>query len=67
MKLDCDLWTTNSNPGLEFTSGLMETYSKIGKLQLLLPFNLFNFSKMEDIIIYMKEIRTTGLIPFHTP
>ena len=65
MKLDCDLWTTNLNPRLEFTLVLMETYSKIGKLQLLLPFNLFNFSKMKDIIIYMKEIRATGQISFH--
>ena len=34
-------------------------------LQLLLPFHLFNFSKMKDINIQMKEIRITGLIPFH--
>ena len=32
-------------------------------LYLLLPFQQFNFSKMKDINMQMKEIRTTGLIP----
>ena len=34
-------------------------------LHLLLPFYLFNFSKMKDRNIKMKEISRTGLIPFH--
>ena len=34
-------------------------------LYLLLPFHLFNFSKMKDMNIQMKEISITGLIPFH--
>ena len=39
--------------------------TEIAKLWLLLPFYLFHFSEMKDINIKMKEIRTTGLIPFH--
>ena len=34
-------------------------------LYLLLPFHLFNFSKMKDINIQMKEISVTRLIPVH--
>ena len=34
-------------------------------LHLLLPFHLFNFSKMKDINIQMKEISVTRLIPVH--
>ena len=33
-------------------------------LHLLLPFHLFNFSKMEDENAQIKEIRITELIPF---
>ena len=34
-------------------------------LHLVLSFHLFNFSKMKDTNIQMKEIRITGIIPFH--
>ena len=34
-------------------------------LYLLLPFHLFNFSKMKDINMQMKEISITRLIPLH--
>ena len=40
-------------------------YKLLKLLHLLLPFNLFNFSKMKDINIQLKKISITGLAPFH--
>ena len=46
--------------------GKISLWCKLLKLlQFLLRFDLFNFSKMKDINIEMKQIRITGLIPFH--
>ena len=46
--------------------GEVSLWCKLLKLlHLLLPFHLFNFSKMKDINIQMEEISITGLTPFH--
>ena len=45
--------------------GEVSLWCKLLKLlHLLLPFDLFNFSKMKDENAQIKEIRITELIPF---